>query len=653
MVMRIGGIASGFDTEQMLTDMMRVERMKVDKLFRQEEALRWKREALNTTNKTLADFILKARSDFGLSRTSNTGLILSSSSQNFDWVKKVSSSDDSVLDATASATAMEGNYTIDVKELASVANVMSKGLKEEENSVLNSDNTFKNTGSFTIETSGGKKATINVEGAKLTGKEIENEDLKFSGDNELTIRINGKEIGLNRDFTDIDDLVSYLNDFQDDEGNKVLGELGITVGKDENQLVFSSNKDIVIESSDADSDGNLKLSKLGLKNGLTKAVNSIGDVVKQINNAVDENGKSLGLKAAYDSKLGKLMITTKDQGEKQTIKITDKEGALASNIFGADSKVMTEGVSGNDAEFLFNGNQIKQSSNNFSMFGVNYNLKAKGITTVNVETDIDGIYNKVKDFVDEYNDLVDKLNGLVNEKSYRDYRPLTSEEKEAMKEKEIELWEEKAKSGLLRNDETINRMLQTMRSGLYENVHDGDGKLEGFYHITQIGISTGNYQSGGKLEINEEKLRKAIIDDADGVMNLLFKKSDISAPSGNTPADRQQAAERRKTSGLVDRLFDDMIGGMKDIVRRAGPGEDAGTLRNVQSNMLIDFVTKGSISVMDRDIMDIGKRIAREEMFLSRKEQRYWDQFTAMEKALEQMNQQAGWLMSQLGQMGM
>ena len=61
MVLRIGGLASGIDTEQIVRDLMRVERMRVDKYFRQEEVLKWKRDALNTTNKTLAEFILKAR----------------------------------------------------------------------------------------------------------------------------------------------------------------------------------------------------------------------------------------------------------------------------------------------------------------------------------------------------------------------------------------------------------------------------------------------------------------------------------------------------------------------------------------------------------------------------------------------------------------
>ena len=205
-----------------------------------------------------------------------------------------------------------------------------------------------------------------------------------------------------------------------------------------------------------------------------------------------------------------------------------------------------EGIRGKDAEFWFNENNpnennlIKQSSNNFTMFGVNYSLQSEGTVTINVESDVDSMFDKIKEFVDNYNELIDELNGLLKEKHYRDFQPLTREEKDAMTEKEIELWEEKAKSGLLRNDETITRILQTMRDGLYGSVYDcwehgmGGTKKDGFYHTTQIGIATGNYQSGGKLEINEEKLRKAIIENPEGVINLLFKTSDIKVPELET-----------------------------------------------------------------------------------------------------------------------
>jgi len=502
--MRIGGIASGMDTEQMIKELMNAQRVRVNKYYRQEESIKWRQEALNTTNKTLADFILKARSGFGLTSTSSTGTILNKTKDSFDWVKKVSVSDENIATATASASAMAGTHTIKVGKLASVASV--------------------------------KSVTISV----------------------------------------------------------VAGET------------------------------------------------TMADVVKQINNAKDGD-TSLGLRAAYDSSLGKLMITTKDQG-KQEILINAVNGDFAESL--ANNSINKPGQ---DAEIYLNGdaNVIRKSSNNFSIFGINYQLKSEGEFTVNVETNVDGIMDKVKSFVEDYNALIDNLNGLLKEKSYRDYQPLTKEEKEAMKDKEIELWEERAKSGLLRGDESINRMLQSMRSGLYENVLDDNGnKLSGFSHITQIGITTGNYQSGGKLEIDEDKLRAAIIDNPEGVIDLLFQKSDTKVVDG----DKESATKKRKESGLIDRLFSDMIVGMKDIVKRSGTGDNASLYRSVQYNMLIDFVTSGSISLLDKDITSVGTRIAREESLLISKEQRYWKQFTAMEKAMQKMNSQGSWLAAQLGQ---
>ena len=187
MVMRIGGIASGLDTEQMVRDLMRVERMKVDKFFRQEEALKWQRDALNTTNKTLADFILKARSNMGLTRTTNTGVLLSNSAQNFDWVKKVSSGDEDIIKATAVANAMEGTYKIKVEQLAEVASVISGDLKD----ILDGDrfNWDGDIASFEITTAIGS-AEIKLENAKVTGEEVTTLDFSIKKDEEGNITEN-------------------------------------------------------------------------------------------------------------------------------------------------------------------------------------------------------------------------------------------------------------------------------------------------------------------------------------------------------------------------------------------------------------------------------------------------------------------------------
>lgn len=631
--MRIGGIASGMDTETIIKDLMKAERVRVDRLFRQEESLKWKRDALNTTNKTLADFILKARSGFGLSLTTGTGT--------FDWVKQVSVSNESAIKATATANAMSGSHTIEVTQLADVARVTSNDISK-----LLTSGKFNDQGSFTIETANGT-AKINITDAEYEGQVIDTANLDFSGDNTLVLVVNGKSVELNQKFDTVADLESHLSSFKDE-----LSEIGITLSFEGDKLTFTSKNNIVINSSD-----NTRLGSLGLANETYKANNTISNIVNQINNSTDESGKSLGLRAAYDSKLGKLMITSKDQGDGQHIKVS--QNTLTEGIFGATSDVFTNGVKGKNAIIKFNGEQVSEdaiTSNNFSMYGINFQLKSANegdVITVNVDTNTDGIMDKVKSFVEDYNTLIDNLNGLLKQKVYRDFQPLTKEEKEAMKDREIELWEEKAKSGLLRSDESLTKMMQTMREGLYKKV---DG-LDGFKFLIDIGITTGDYRNGGKLEINEDKLRAAINENPEGVIDLLFKPSDIRVPTlGKNPTSAEiQArntalANKRANSGLVERLFDDMITGMKDIVRRSGTGDDASLFRSVQSNMLVDFVTSGSKSLLDKDLTSIGSRIANEERILASRESRYWSQFTAMEKALQKMNSQSSWLASQLGQ---
>ncbi|UTW68569.1 hypothetical protein KHA80_13330 [Anaerobacillus sp. HL2] len=51
--------------------------------------------------------------------------------------------------------------------------------------------------------------------------------------------------------------------------------------------------------------------------------------------------------------------------------------------------------------------------------------------------------------------MLEKVNGKLTEERYREYQPLTDEQKEAMSEKDVERWEERAMSGLLRGDKCI------------------------------------------------------------------------------------------------------------------------------------------------------------------------------------------------------
>jgi len=66
-----------------------------------------------------------------------------------------------------------------------------------------------------------------------------------------------------------------------------------------------------------------------------------------------------------------------------------------------------------------------------------------------------------------------------------------------MSDKEIELWEERAKSGLLRSDSLVSGTLSEMRLALGGMV-EGAG---GFKHLSQVGITTGAWFEHGKLPL--------------------------------------------------------------------------------------------------------------------------------------------------------
>lgn len=357
--------------------------------------------------------------------------------------------------------------------------------------------------------------------------------------------------------------------------------------------------------------------------------NNVSDLVRFMNNTASSDGK-VAVNAAYDLDVGSIMVNSRQTGEGQ---IFSFGGSIGGTIFEAANV-----KPGENAVVYFNGQKIEKATNNFDVFGISLGLKRADvgeIHSITVSTDVDSVVDKIKEFVENYNSMLDSLNGKLTETFYKDYEPLTNEEKEAMSDRDVELWEERSKSGLLRNDETITRMMQQMRSGLYAQVEGATGS---YNQITQIGITTGNFRDGGKLVIDEEKLRAAISNDVDGVMSLMFNVSDST-----------DDATRTRENGLIQRLNDNIVTGMKELVSKGGTGEDSSLYRSVQGNMLVDFVTRqSSISLLQRDRTSLNQRIAREESLLARKEQSYWDKFTAMEKAMQEMNSQADWLASQL-----
>lgn len=574
MVMRLGGMASGMDTETMITQIMKAERVKVNKYSQSKQIKVWTQEAYNDINKELANFILGTKKDLEVG--------LGGSVSSASWIKK-STSDENILKISTTASAISGSHAIKVNYLAKGVSAASS------QSIANSDKTLEEL---------------------LGAGAFKNDD---GTDKNYSVIVNG----VNVEFQKTDKLTD------------VASKINSKVKDLKTNFDTSSNRFFISTVATGE---NAKLS------------------IKEV-----ENSKGNGSELFTD--ILKINVTSSDLS-------TNPPSTLSGHldITGLEYK-------GQDASIDFDGaSDIKFNSNQFMMNGINFDLKTTGTSTVSISTNVDGVYDKIKGFVDKYNALIDKLNAKTSEKRYRDYLPLTDEQKKEMKEDDIKLWEGKSKSGLLRSNENINRIISNTRSGLYENVYStynadsdstNDTKISGYSHLTNIGITTGEYKDKGKLKIDESKLKDAISKDVDSVVNLLFKTSNITEGEinaidtkvpGGIEAKNAKINQRRLETGLINRLYDDIVVGMKDIINKSGTGDNASLYRDVKSNILIDFVTKnGSISLLDKDVTTIEKQISRENDRLTSVENRYWRKFTALEKAMTKMNSQSSWLASQLG----
>jgi flagellar hook-associated protein 2 len=268
---------------------------------------------------------------------------------------------------------------------------------------------------------------------------------------------------------------------------------------------------------------------------------------------------------------------------------------------------------------VINGVTVENQSNNFTINGIQFNLRqamtGTDTATLKVESDIDGVVANIKGFIEKYNETIDAINAKLSEERYRDYPPLTDEQKKDMKDTDIKLWEEKAKSGLLRSDPLLSGIVNKMRQALYTPV---SGLRSDMDSLSEIGITTGGYWEKGKLHLDESKLRDALAKDPNAVAKLFTVFSDDK----NTDND-----------GIAVRLYNVIKSGMDSITDKAGGGD----------YQLYDN------SLLGKQVRDINDRISIMEDQLKSIEDRYYRQFTQMEQAIAAMNQQSMWLSQQLG----
>ena len=251
--------------------------------------------------------------------------------------------------------------------------------------------------------------------------------------------------------------------------------------------------------------------------------------------------------------------------------------------------------------------------------GVTYTLNAMGATTVSVSQDTDTLVKNVQSFVDDYNKMIDALNTKYYEKQYSDYGVLTKSQEGAMTADQITKWNEKAKSGLLYHDQTLGKVISSMRQALYTPV---DSVTSNYNTMMSIGITSSTDQ--GHISLDTDKLKKALAADPDCVRQIFASSGDVTT----TDADgTTKTTTDYNKEGVLNRISDALHTNLKTMKSYAGnstetsDGSTLGTLIENLKTKMSDFKTQ----------MD-----AYEEAL--------YDKYDAMETAIQQLSTQLGYI---------
>lgn len=334
------------------------------------------------------------------------------------------------------------------------------------------------------------------------------------------------------------------------------------------------------------------------------------DTIDSIIRKINGDGKA-NVTASFDEATGKFAITSNEYGSKNlVIEGPDFMSALKLPSTGTGGEKATANINGVDKVFDTNKNIINGVEITFLA-----DTKAGEVTKITTKTDSAKIMDTIQSFIKDYNSVLEAMNKKLDEERYRDFPPLSEEQKKEMKENDVKLWTEKAQSGLLKNDEILRSAVNSMRQAIVTASVDGSSMK-----LSTIGITTGEWYEGGKLSIADpEKLQKAIEEHPDEVIELFIGSGDPNKPKG-----------------YFNEVYDNLENPLRAISERAGTSKYSSDI-NAKYN---------EQSVMGKELTDLKSRISDLTRRLTDMETRYYTQFSAMENALNKMNSQSASLAS-------
>ena len=323
------------------------------------------------------------------------------------------------------------------------------------------------------------------------------------------------------------------------------------------------------------------------------------------------------IKGVYDDANKYVKLQEKVEATSETIKAIAADNSKVDDYVD-DTNIATK-IEGKDAVIVLNNVTYTNASNSFSINGLTIDAQAvtDGEITITTSVDTQGIYDKIKDFLTEYNNVINEITKLYNAEAAKDYEPLTDEERDAMSDEQIEKWEGKIKSALLRRDNSLGSIMNAMVNSMSQSFEVNGQKLS----LGNFGIST-----LGFLNAAENEQYAYHIDGDEDDENTSGKKDKLMLAIQENP-DQLMEFMKQLTSNLYTAIDNKM-----------------------KSTELSSAYKVYNDKEMDKEAKEIENLIKKWNEKIADQEDAYYKKFSQMEVALSKLQSQTNSLSGLLGQ---
>ncbi len=579
MAMRMTGLISGMDTESVIQELVAVRQIKVDDAKKAQTKLEWKQEAWKELNSKIYKLYTSSLSElrFSTSYTKRTTKVSNPNAVSVITGDKAVNGVQSLKVDTLAKTGYLTGKQLSVGEKYSANTVLTDSADDGGMGLAVGSKLAVQVGGSTTQIEITEGMTIGQLTTKLQQAGV---NATFDEKNQRFF-ISSKESGGNNDFvlagTNADGVNALvtLGVGSYDDLTKYAGGTSVLTREEIDASVENRLKNILAAVSAAENniaDVATKLQTYGMTgtNGLNvaelktkidefKATEQYEKLTDAQKSEIDKHAEKL---TEYENTLAEnaAYYTVNDEGAKVasqtlvdevTAELEEVNNGLAEAAAWAEAnlnKADFEGedaarrINGTNAVIYLNGAKFESTTNTFEVNGLTYTVNATTAEneeiTITTEDDTEGIYDMIKGFLKQYNELINEMDKLYGADVAKDYEPLTDDEKSAMSEDAVEKWEKKIKDGLLGKDATLYNVSSALKEMMSSAITMNDGSKR---YLSEFGIETLGYFMSPDNEKNAyhiagdpddeytssepDKLKSMIATDPDAVVDFFVNLS--------------------------------------------------------------------------------------------------------------------------------